>query len=274
MKKLLALLLLVPLLAWGQTNTPNSLDRWFNRSYSNDVAAGLVPNVSLITVFGYAPAVGSGVSKVNVWELATAWVPMASAQSLELLSSSASDTAAGTGARSILIAGVDTNYNLISEIVTPNGTTVVALVSTYRAINSLTVLTSGTNTNNVGNITLRVASAGSTQGYIAANVGASRLGRYTVPTGYTLVLHNFFLLGNGVAGGQATVQTLTNVLLSNGTVFQGLPLTLANVMSTTITVPDGVIIAATQTVEFLINSVSIAGLDVSTGTTGYLIKNP
>ena len=236
------------------------------------VARGKYPNTSLVTAFGYAAAVGGAVTNANLWELATTWTLLASAQSLELLSSSASDAVAGTGARSILVQGLDANFNQISETVVPNGTTIVALVNTYRVINNLTVLTAGSTNSNVGNITVRVASAGAIQAYIVAAAGASRLGRFTVPAGYVWVVRNFFFLSNGIAGTQASSKILATFILSNGVTIQGLPLTLGNTMSTTITVPDGVAVSATTTLAFSIPSVGIAGLDISGGCSGVLAK--
>lgn len=249
------------------------LDKVFARDYIVDVASGNVPNAALVTAFGYSPNTGS-VTNVNVWETADAWTTLTAASTMELLSSSANDTAAGTGCRSVLTQGLDANYNQISEFVVPNGTGVVALVNSYIVINNSTCVSAGSGNNNAGNITTRVTSAGSQQGYILAGAGASRHGRYTVPAGYTLVLENFFLMANKSGNPNSTITTITEVILPGGTRFQGLPLTIPNGSNPTITVPTGVAITEKQTVAFKIGSVSTTGIDISCGTSGVLVKNP
>jgi hypothetical protein len=49
----------------------------------------------------------------------------AAALQMTVSSSSASDTSAGTGARTVLITGLNANYAVISESVTMNGQTAV-----------------------------------------------------------------------------------------------------------------------------------------------------
>ncbi len=92
----------------------------------------------------------------------------------EVLSSSASDTAAGTGARTILVSGVGPLFAPTSETVTLNGTSVVALVNQYIHINNVKVVTAGSGQTNAGNITVRIASAGATLNHIATGVTSSQ----------------------------------------------------------------------------------------------------
>jgi hypothetical protein len=278
MKKLLTQIIGIALLIGSVSanagNNFNALDRRSISDYIVDVATGLVPNASLVTAFGYSPNTDGAVSNVNAWELATAWTTLTVVSTMELLSSSVNDAAAGTGCRSVLTQGLDANYDQISEVVVPNGTSVVALIKSYLVINNATCITTGSSNVNAGNITIRVTSAGSSQGYIFAGAGASRHGRFTVPAGYTLVLENFFLMGNKSGNPNSTVTTIVDIILPGGTKFQGLPLTIPNGSNPTITVTTGVVIAEKQTLAFKIGSVSTAGIDVSVGSSGILIKNP
>lgn len=248
-------------------------DRGFAHNFITDIAAGLVPNTSLVTAFGYSPNTPN-TTNINLWALQTAWTPLTAASTMELVSSSAADAAAGTGCRSVLIQGLDTNYNQISEFVVPNGAAAVALANSYIVINTAVCLVAGSGNVNAGNITVQVTGAGSAQGYIAAGFGASQHGRFTVPAGYTLVLENFFFLANKSASPSASANIEAITILPGGVVIKGLPLTIPNSSSITITVPTGVSIAAKQTVEFMISSVSVAGLNISGGASGILFKNP
>ena len=50
---------------------------------------------------------------------------------VDIVSDSALDTAAGTGARSVLVSGVDNNLNIISETVILNGVVAVATIQLF-----------------------------------------------------------------------------------------------------------------------------------------------
>ena len=274
MKKLLFWLMLVPCLVFGQTSNYHTLNRGVVHDIITDIAIGIVPNTSLVTVFGYYPNVDSGASNVNLWELGTAWSILTSASTMELLSSSANDTAAGTGCRTVLTQGLDANYNQIQETTNTNGTSAVALSNSYLVINASTCIVDGSGNVNAGNITTRVTSAGATQAYIATGAGASHLGRYTVPAGYTLVLKNFFTQANKAGNQSISANVNAVIVLPGGNLIQGLPQTIVNGSNPTITVPTGAALTEKQTFEFQIASVSSTGINVGAGASGILIKNP
>ncbi len=106
------------------------------------------------------------------------------AEALNIVSSSASDAAAGVGARTVLIEGLDVNYAAISETLTLNGTTPVVGTLEFFRVLRIRVLTAGTSLTNVGTLTLK-------QNVTTANVfsvmpigfGVSQNTNYTVPAG-------------------------------------------------------------------------------------------
>jgi len=117
-------------------------------------------------------------------------------QSMEIVSSSANDTAEGTGARTVRVEGVYLNadglFQLHQEIVTLNGTTPVTLSKSYREVYRASIITSGTYATTTagaahGTITIRLASAGATQLNIPSATlptryyGQSMDARLTVP---------------------------------------------------------------------------------------------
>lgn len=118
-------------------------------------------------------------------------------QSLEIISSSANDTSAGSGARTVTVYGInDTNgsWTRDNETVTLNGTTLVALTKQWYRIFRIRVDTSGTYANATATshnstITLRGAGVGATWGTVNSDsgfgLGTSQIGVYTIPKGYT-----------------------------------------------------------------------------------------
>lgn len=103
--------------------------------------------------------------------------------SMEVVSSSANDTAAGAGARTVAIQYLDANYILKTTVIALAGLTPVALPEPVRRINQFVVATSGTvGDNNQGNLSVRLAGGlGATYSYMLIGHGLSRSSIYTVP---------------------------------------------------------------------------------------------
>ena len=158
------------------------------------VARGQVYGHSIVSLFGYQPAVAN--TTIPVWESATVYPNyLSSAATFYLYSASASDSGAV-----ILVNGLDANFNQISEYVTisgvtnPTGTT----VKTYLRIQSLFLVTPASGQkSNVGKITattsstyagITTGSSGNAYAYINAAIGKSQMSVFTVPAGYTFYL--------------------------------------------------------------------------------------
>jgi len=143
------------------------------------IARGQVPGITVQNIYGYQAAVDG--TTIPLWENATVYTYPSSAATMTLYSSSASDTAV-----SILINGLDSSYNPISETkVLTNGTTGVTTTNSYIRINSISV--TGSN-NPVGTIYLSNAGKTTTYAQIAIGSGRSQMSIYTVPNGYTFYL--------------------------------------------------------------------------------------
>lgn len=110
------------------------------------------------------------------------WITTATA--LEVLSSSANDTAAGTGARTVTITGLDNSYNVISETISLNGVAAVQSTKTYFRLSRAFVSSTGTNNGtNLGTITIRITGGGATQGVLPIGFGRMPKSHHTVPIG-------------------------------------------------------------------------------------------
>lgn len=109
--------------------------------------------VTKINAFGVNADVDAGTEDVDSAG-GTINIPT-SAAATNIISSSANDAAAGTGARTCRVIGIDTNYKKLVETVTLNGTTQVVLTGTYLRINSVEVLTAGSGAANAGTIQVR-----------------------------------------------------------------------------------------------------------------------
>jgi hypothetical protein len=141
------------------------------------LSRGQIPGHTPRNLFGTATAIGT--TFTTPWELAnTNALPFLSAQSqLTLSSSSASDTAV-----SILINGLDDNYEFISEVVALNGLTGVTTAKEFRFINDLITVVG----NAVGLVSAKVGAT--TYAAINAGFGRNQAAVYTVPEN-----HSFYL---------------------------------------------------------------------------------
>lgn len=176
----------------------------FQPSVLNDfkaaVAFGLVPFYSRVTALGNNPDVDTTTTPEDIWSEGGLYPWITAAAALEIISDSTSDAAAGTGARTILINGLDSNYNIVTETKTLNGTIAVAVTTQFFRINSMVILTSGSGGVNAGKIVLRSVSGTVTRACISPGVGITRQSIYTVPAGYTLSVHSIYVGINAISG--------------------------------------------------------------------------
>jgi len=145
------------------------------------VARNQILGHTTVSIFGYQPSLTT--TSIPIWENASTYTYITSASTLSLVSTSASDD---TSAK-ILISGLDSNFNPISETLAMNGTGAVTTVNSYFRVNSLLMTSPGTGQNtNVGTITLKQSSNVVAQ--INVGIGKSQSTIFTVPAGYTFYL--------------------------------------------------------------------------------------
>ena len=149
-----------------------------NEEFNLQVARGQVPGHSVLNIYGYQPAVST--TSIPVWENATAYTYPVSAI-LMYLSGTAGDTA------QILISGLDSAYNQISETVTLNGATPVATTKQFLRVNNMSV-TVGSSTNPAGAVYLKNQAGTVTYAQINTGIGRTQAALYTVPAGFTYFL--------------------------------------------------------------------------------------
>lgn len=198
------------------TTLNDSLKSFADFTFGDPIGFGKTPGLRRIAALGNTSAL---VAPSDIWAGATIYPFKTVATTMEVFSTNVNDSSNGTGARTILVSGLDANYNELSESVTLNGGT-VAMVNTYLAINGAFVLSSGSSSGSVGEIHIRDSGGGDTRAIIGAVYGTSRSSIYTVPAGYTLSVHSILTCINRTAGGgQTQYATIANMQrLTNGTI--------------------------------------------------------
>lgn len=160
-----------------------------NTQFELNVSSGIMTEMSNVHKFG--AVVTSSANYDTVWTEAGAYEFPVSAGTITVVSSNSQDNPTGTGASSVVVQGLDANYNELEETLTLNGTVGVAgtveFLRTHRAFIDV-------GNTNVGDITISIGSTASCA--IAADMGQSQVAFYTVPAEKGAFLKQFVATQN------------------------------------------------------------------------------
>lgn len=175
------------------------------------VSRGQIQGHTSVIVFGYNADVDT--SEESVWPDGGTVPHPTVAAVLKISSSSTDDAAAGTGARTVYISGLDGSYNTVSETVTLNGQTEVETDNSYLYVNQFYVVTAGSGGANAGNInagtgTVTAGVPAVLYDIIATGYNNRTTAHYCVPAGYT-----GYLVEGLITAGQASGSTSVTAYL-------------------------------------------------------------
>ena len=167
---------------------------WPKRIYDHTdlaISRGHTLGYRTLYKFGYNPDVDT--TEETVWGNAGDYIWLDNAVTMFVSSTSANDSGTGIGARTILIQGLDEDYNEIEETITLNGQTQVATQLSYLRVYRSFVTLAGSNEGTSG--VIYIGSSGATGGvpnssvYASISVGnQTQIAAYTVPAGHTLYI--------------------------------------------------------------------------------------
>jgi hypothetical protein len=162
-------------------------------THGEAIAAGYYEGHYNLNKFGYNGAVGA--TEEPVWDGSAAYTWQTSAQALEILSSDDEDASGGvggdTGAQTVQIYGLDSNWDEQNETITLKGQTAVDLNNTYIRVSRMIVRSAGSAGKNLGTLTLRLDGGGVTQAIISIGRNQTLMAMWTVPNGMTFYLTEF-----------------------------------------------------------------------------------
>lgn len=172
------------------------------------IAKGDVSGHSALLKFGRNPDIDASVEE-TIWEGGGIYAYDATAQSLEIVSSSSDDTDGGTGARTVTLIGQDANNAEQTAVITLNGTTAVAISGTWLRVYRCSVTTTGSGGVNAGTLTVRLAGAGATRLIIGVSNGQTLMAVYTIPAGYTGYILHYYASANAQTAAYVDVKLFT-----------------------------------------------------------------
>lgn len=186
------------------------------RDFALEAALGNVSGVSTVNKFGVATDCDNGIA-TDVWDGADGvtstdiWVPPTTARIHDITSTSASDTSAGTGLRTIRIFGLqDWDSKETSEDVTLNGVANVPTANSYVIIHRMIGLTYGSVRSNVGVITATAQTDGTVTAAMLVGNGSTLMAILGVPSVQNIAITNFG--AQTIPGTGQTVTARTEVI--------------------------------------------------------------
>lgn len=150
------------------------------------VSNGDVPGQSVFSIYGYNDAIDTGTVPEHIKSNGGLFDWPVAAEPLEIVSTSADDSAAGIGGRLVMLRGLDANFDEVTEMVATAGLGVATSVNSYVRLNDARVLSVGTyHGSNLGTITITQQTSGDEMAIIPAGDGVKNGFRYTIPNGKT-----------------------------------------------------------------------------------------
>ena len=175
--------------------------------FYQEVQEGRRTGYSILTKFGRNGDIDSGPE--DVWALGGTYAGQPASftpETVDVFSSSAADTSAGTGARTVRFFGLKTSASTAYEYedITLSGTTAVTSASSWWRINRAFIMTAGSGGENAGGITIRATTTtANVFATILAGLNQTQIAAYTVPAGVTAYLKRVRISmarANGSAG--------------------------------------------------------------------------
>lgn len=174
-----------------------------------EIARGNIPGLSPVRKFGRNDDVDNANSE-DIFITGGDQPYLTSADTFDVVSTSTNDTLLGTGARTLVVEGLDSNYMVQSETINMDGDTPVTTTKSYLRLYRAYVDTAGSVGTNDGTITFDPTSGGNTCLTIGLDNedegdGQTFTAQYTIPAGKTAYL-KMLKIGCAASPGQTGVK--------------------------------------------------------------------
>ena len=181
--------------------------------FTDEVALGRRQGWSTWNKFGFNLDVDSASEEILA-SFGGTFSIMSSADTLEIVSTSANDDDGGTGVNSVVIYGVDENRNEQIEVVTMNGTSAVTTSNQWLGVNRVAVFLSGSGQTNAGTINITVTAGGAQQAQMPIGGGVTQQCIFFVPQNHNFLMSYIRLNANKLSGGSAPKVTFKGLVYS------------------------------------------------------------
>jgi len=162
--------------------------------YKHEVALGIIQGSSLWNKFGYNADIDTATSPEIIASFGGSFSPDVTATTVDIVSSDAADDSGGTGCNSVVVYGLDANWDALVEVVTLDGVTPVTTTGSFIGINRVAMFLCGSGRVNAGTITATATTGGRTMAVLPLGEGVTQQCLFYVPQNNTFVME-YLLLG-------------------------------------------------------------------------------
>lgn len=184
--------------------------------YHMEVALNRRQGASTWNKFGYNEDVDVASGNEIIAEFGGTFQYITSGETINIVSTSTDDDGdpAGSGANSVIIWGVDENWDPQLEVVTLNGTTTVTTSSQWIGINRVSIYLAGSGKKNAGKITVTASSSGYTMATMPADQGTTQQLLFYVPQSHQFLAEWLYFNALKSSGGGSPEVTVKGWVFS------------------------------------------------------------
>lgn len=153
------------------------------------LARGNYVDAEVVNQFGRNPDVDSGTAE-DVWQTGGDYVFPTAAETVTIVSNAVNDDGdpVASGLWSLVVYGLDANFDLIEEQIALDGTTPVVTTAAFLRVHLAVGYEAGTGGSNVGTITATQTTSGLPLFTIPPSDGRTSMAIFTVPRDHTLLV--------------------------------------------------------------------------------------
>jgi hypothetical protein len=156
--------------------------------FTTEVALNRRQGVSTWNKFGYNEDIDTadGDAVIASWGPSTSGVFtfLTTGETIDIVSDNVADDDGSTGVNSIVVYGVDENWDEQTEVVTMDGTTTVTTSSQWIGINRIAIFLAGTGQTNAGTITISSTTSSAIMAEMPAGGGVTQQAIFYIPRNY------------------------------------------------------------------------------------------
>lgn len=173
--------------------------------YTTEVALGRRQAASTWNKFGYNDDIDIGTEVIAAFGGAFNQ-KLSAGETLNIVSGSGNDTnSSGSGARQLIVYGVDSNWEEITEIVNLSGVTPVTTTNSFLGVNRIAIYSAGSGEVNAGLITATASSSGNTMATMPIGGGVTQQLIFYVPASTQFLASWLYLDALKASGGGSPV---------------------------------------------------------------------
>ena len=167
--------------------------------FHTEVALGRRQGATTWNKFGYNTDVDTGTEIIASWGGTYQFITVG--ETISIVSTSTADDDGGTGVNSIVVYGVDENWDAQIVVYTMDGTTPVVSAESWIGINRVAVFLSGTGRKNAGTITITAVTSLYTMAQMPLGIGVSQQLIFFIPQNHQFLAEWLHFDALKIAGG-------------------------------------------------------------------------